>query len=90
MKELLTKDFGVKVWNIYPDIQNNSLLVELRDELSKEVQFYIVDTNTFQLQKIQLPSEESWWMGIIDYFEGVILYHTYLDGVEPIPEGVYG
>jgi hypothetical protein len=71
------------VWKIVTDVENNSLLLEVRDVVKKIVSFYCLDvaTNTWRLSNHKF--EEQWWISLQACSEDIALFTHYTDTNNP-------
>jgi len=77
-----------KIWKLYSDPFSDLVLLEERNEESREVLFYVYNVNDFSKTKVVPYEKESWWIGVHDFQYGICIFHLYQDGIEPVPQGV--
>ena len=88
IKEVYASEHEGKVWKIYYDPVSPYILCEVRVEEERKAEFFIYDLQSFKKRKLVLGFDEDWWLGIHDFYNGMIVFHLYQDGIEPIPSGL--
>lgn len=86
---LYTYDFGAPVWRLRPDTVANRLGLEVRDADLLLTHFYTLSIPQHELKELPLPAAKSWWLGLEDAHNGLLLLHGYGDRQTGQHKGVF-
>ncbi|MCI4670873.1 MAG: DUF4905 domain-containing protein [Bacteroidia bacterium] len=88
MNSLQQKKFQSIIWKVIPDTANELLMVELRKKQDQQVEYGFLDLQQGFYQKLISTRPCSWWTGMLDFFDNVVLIHGYEDEGLPVQMGV--
>ncbi len=72
-------DFGVPVWQMRPDDEENLLALEIRDGDRLQTEFAVVALDTGNLVGAPYRAPENWWVGLEDTQNRQIYLHGFAD-----------
>jgi hypothetical protein len=84
-----TFEFSSTIFKVIPDRYSKYLAIELRNSITREVNFVVIDTQT---QAIILPEtgfEEAWRVGLSAIESNILLLHTYTNTKLPDKKGIF-
>lgn len=77
------------VWKLLADPESSLLILESRDEETRQVNFAAIDLETQQQLWNSLSLKESWWAGLEEVKYGYVVLHGYKDIQNPEHQGIY-
>lgn len=78
------------VWRIVPDVDNNFVLIEIRQEKTKTVSFISLNITSGKMVLLESPALSlDWWSGISSVISGKAILHRYPQTDVPEPMGMY-
>ncbi len=80
--------FDGLIFKILADEVLPLLALEIRHTETKEVSFAVVDYEKKELVFEGLGLEESWWVGMVAFYEGKLFFHSFADKQYPEPQGI--
>lgn len=75
--------FEGKVWKTIPNTSGKYLAIEVRDESSHQVSFFILNTKNHEWLWENVTFEEQWWINLQTFTEHKIQFIYYEDGNSP-------
>jgi hypothetical protein len=85
---LLSFPFDSLIWKISVDVQQEILVLELRDHDQHSVDFAAIDLKSNKVLWKGVKLEETWWLGLDQCYNGRVYLHTYKDPQNPEHEGI--
>jgi hypothetical protein len=76
------------IWKLSLDASENLLVLEVRNEEDRSVNFSGLDVKNKMLLWQSASPENSWWMGLESAGDGKVYLHKYKDPQNPIHEGI--
>ena len=76
-----------QIWRLLPS-NNNKLIIEERDSLTKEVFFNCIDINTGKKIFYDFQLDEKYWTGIETVYNDIIIFHKYASRDMPDHDGM--
>jgi Domain of unknown function (DUF4905) len=86
LEEIINHNFEGKIWNT--TFSEEYCVLEIRDELSRQVSFYCINLLTGNLLWENIKPEKSWWLSLIGIFDEFLILHKYSSNQKPEPEGL--
>ena len=86
MKQKINHIFSGKIWNT--TFSGEYIALEIRDELSRQVSFSVIDLLNEKVLWENVRPEKSWWLGLVGIFEEYLILHKYSSQQKPEPEGI--
>jgi hypothetical protein len=77
------------VWKLLVDQQSSLLVVELREEETRQVNFTSIDLESKKILWQDLQNKEKWWTGLDAVKNGIMVLHGYRDVQNPEHQGIY-
>jgi hypothetical protein len=87
-KSIISFPFKGIIWKLSLDISEKLLVLELRNEEDRSVNFAGVDLIKKSLVWQDVKVETSWWTGLEEAAEGRVYLHNYKDPQNPEHEGI--
>lgn len=75
--------FDIPIWKTITDEPGHRLLLELRDSATRQSHFAMLDLVRHQFIWQPTSWEDSWWMGLTDAYEDVVILHKYINHQNP-------
>lgn len=86
MKEIINYNCKGKIWNT--TFNDYLCVVEIRDELTRQVSFSCINLLTGNVLWENVRPEKSWWLGLVGIFGEFLILHKYASNQKPEPEGL--
>ena len=86
MNKKIDYNFQGKIWNT--TFGGDYCVLEIRDELTRQVSFSCVSLLTGSILWEKLRPEKSWWLSLVGIFDEYLILHKYSSNQKPEPEGL--
>lgn len=86
MEKVINHNFKGKIWNT--TFSEEFCVVEIRDELTRQVTFACINLLTNNVLWEDIRPEKSWWLSLVGIFDGYLFLHKYSSNQKPEPEGL--
>ena len=86
MEEIINHNFEGKIWNT--TFSERYCVLEVRDELSRQVGFSCINLLTGNLLWENLRPEKSWWLSLVGIFDEYLILNKFSSNQRPEPEGL--
>ncbi len=80
-------NFDSSIWKILFDMKRHLLAVEVRNKEEKKVSYYLVQLPSGKTYPILIS--HTWWAGLLDFYDGILLLHGYENEGLPIHKGIF-
>jgi hypothetical protein len=81
--------FDGTIWRMIPEETTSSLVLEVRNADLHQTSFYSLHLHEAALTEITPVTDEQWWLGLQDAYQGCVILHGYADEQNPVPQGIY-
>ena len=86
MKKVISHNFSEKIWNT--TFSKEYCVLEIRDELTRQVNFSCINLLTGNVLWENLKPEKSWWLSLVGIYDEYLILHKYSSNQKPEPEGL--
>jgi hypothetical protein len=87
LEEIINHNFKGKIWNT--TFSEEYCVLEIRDELTRQVSFSGINLLTGNILWENLKPEKSWWLSLVGIFDECLILHKYSSNQKPEPEGLF-
>jgi hypothetical protein len=86
LEEIINHNFKGKIWNT--TFSAEYCVLEIRDELTRQVSFACTNLLTGDILWENLRPEKSWWLSLVEISDEYLFLHKYSSNQKPEPEGL--
>ena len=86
MEQIISHNFKGKIWNT--TFGEAYSVLEIRDELTRQVSFSCINLLTGKILWENLRPEKSWWLSLVGVFGDCLILHKYSSNQKPEPLGL--
>ncbi len=87
MEIIINHNFDGKIWN--STFSNEYCVLEIRDDLIRQVSFSCFNLLTGQILWENLKPEKSWWLSLVGIFDEYLFLHKYSSNQKPQIENLF-
>lgn len=84
----IISEFNGTIWRLEIDELSDTIFIEIRNDVEKQVSFSSIDLTTGKLNFTNLTTPERWLTGIEAAYDGVLLLHNYQSASGPAHKGL--
>ncbi|NJO02063.1 MAG: DUF4905 domain-containing protein [Bacteroidia bacterium] len=89
IEPVFSLSFEGNIWKVLIDDKNDLIALEIRDGERHQTTFALLALHEPQPRWQGFRLDEPWWVGLADFWEGILFFYQYTDIQKPEPLGIY-